>query len=362
MQKIYKVIILTIIFLSTIVDVKANWTNVTACPEGTTELKTFLQSDMQGVDELQNYKDYCVKDNISPSQVSSIISSSLSVCSGNTRPVTYNSTTYCCPENTYIDKATGMAGEEQIFCVPNGTTLPANTWDIPQNSGITNALPSTSSKLGSEMFPKKTDGDYVICKKPNCYIKNGELASPETISRSESQKHKCIAPGTEYEINGEKRICNEGKLLTESENQEATETQEAFANLPDLLGACEAYKEDGDMDEYNKCVKCYEKCRGQEACPLVYNALGCIDTNPNGLITRTFQIGIGLMGGLGLVRLIQAAILRQTNDPSKIKEASEMFTSVLIGGVLLIFGIIILRFIGINVLQIMPDDFLSFGE
>jgi hypothetical protein len=113
--------------------------------------------------------------------------------------------------------------------------------------------------------------------------------------------------------------------------------------------ACKAFI---DTSEGPACLDCL---KGQPT--RVYSSLGCIDTEQNALIIRIMQIGIGIVGGIGIFRLMQAAILRQTADPAKIQESWDIISSVIIGLIILLGSIVILRVIGINVLGILPLDF-----
>ena len=77
----------------------------------------------------------------------------------------------------------------------------------------------------------------------------------------------------------------------------------------------------------------------------------------NGLVTTIMRIAIGVLGAVGILRLMQAAILRQSGDPKDIQESWDIIMSVIIGAVVLVSSTLILRIIGINVLGILPYDF-----
>ncbi len=136
-------------------------------------------------------------------------------------------------------------------------------------------------------------------------------------------------------------------------------TPEEFKKYKGILGAINSCKQFVDPKETEACLKCYEHCANQTECSLNYSALGCIDTTPSGLITRVFQIGIGIVGLVGILQIMYAAYLRQTADPAKIQESWEIIGSLLMGIVLLLGASMILRFIGINVLGVLPFDFLQ---
>ena len=80
------------------------------------------------------------------------------------------------------------------------------------------------------------------------------------------------------------------------------------------------------------------------------SSLGCVDTCMNPFITRLIQIGLGLAGGIAVLRIIQGAFMRQTNDPAKIQEGNEIITSTILALVVLAGALLLLQIIGVNVL------------
>jgi hypothetical protein len=68
-------------------------------------------------------------------------------------------------------------------------------------------------------------------------------------------------------------------------------------------------------------------------------------------------MGVGILGAVGIFRIMQAAILRQSADPKDIQESWDIIMSVIIGAVVMMGSLVILRVIGVNVLGILPFDF-----
>ncbi|HRP37222.1 MAG TPA: hypothetical protein PLS50_05420, partial [Candidatus Dojkabacteria bacterium] len=91
----------------------------------------------------------------------------------------------------------------------------------------------------------------------------------------------------------------------------------------------------------------------------VYSSIGCVDTRQNEFITRLFQIGFGMLGGFGVLRIMWGSILRQSTDPAKIQEGKDMITSSIWALITLAVTIPLLRFLGINLLQLLPINFLG---
>ncbi len=88
-----------------------------------------------------------------------------------------------------------------------------------------------------------------------------------------------------------------------------------------------------------------------------WTAIGCINTTPEGVFVTLVRITLGVMGGVALLRLIYMGYLYQTGDEGKIKQAREGVVSTLVGIIVVIFSVVILRIIGVNVLDVVPSGF-----
>lgn len=86
----------------------------------------------------------------------------------------------------------------------------------------------------------------------------------------------------------------------------------------------------------------------------IYTAIGCVDPTPIGLITGLIRIALGVIGGVALLQLIYVGIQYQLGDEAKIKEARSRLIATITGVAVLVFSILILRIIGVNVLDILP--------
>jgi len=94
-----------------------------------------------------------------------------------------------------------------------------------------------------------------------------------------------------------------------------------------------------------------ESCRAKGGVP---SAIGCVDSTPLGVITGLIRIALGTVGGIALVRffIIGASLMR--GDDSKIKEHREKLLATLTGVAVLVFSVLILRILGINILDVIP--------
>ncbi|MBN1332120.1 hypothetical protein JW978_04595, partial [Candidatus Dojkabacteria bacterium] len=90
----------------------------------------------------------------------------------------------------------------------------------------------------------------------------------------------------------------------------------------------------------------------------IWTSLGCIDPSPSGLITRLYQIGIGIVGGLILlIKVPQIVIAYNSGDPEKIKDAQSGVWSIAGGLLLLVFATIVLETLGVHVIG-LPSGFI----
>lgn len=92
-------------------------------------------------------------------------------------------------------------------------------------------------------------------------------------------------------------------------------------------------------------------CRATGGIPV---ALGCIDTTPVGIITGLIRIALGTMGGVALIQLIVVGLRYMQGEEGEIKKAREQLVATLTGLATLIFSVLILRILGVNILDIIP--------
>lgn len=91
----------------------------------------------------------------------------------------------------------------------------------------------------------------------------------------------------------------------------------------------------------------------------LWTTFGCIPTNYKLGIARISSIVLGMVGGLGLLRILLAAFYLSISrgDPKQTDEAKQMIEATVIGLLFIIFSISILQFIGVDILAIP-----GFGE
>lgn len=87
--------------------------------------------------------------------------------------------------------------------------------------------------------------------------------------------------------------------------------------------------------------------------------IGCVNTTPEGIFVGIIRIALGVMGGVALLRMIYLGYVYQTGDEGKIKEARQGVIGTLAGLLLALFSVLVLRIIGVNVLDVVPAGFFG---
>jgi len=91
-------------------------------------------------------------------------------------------------------------------------------------------------------------------------------------------------------------------------------------------------------------------CTGND----IPTGLGCIPTDPTGLVNKILEIAIGVSSGIAMLLLISGAfkVLTSSGDPKAVMEGRETITSAIAGLLLILLSVAILNIIGIKILGI----------
>jgi hypothetical protein len=240
-----------------------------------------------------------------------------------------NTDTCCPPEVVSYNK---VGGDSQLSC---GTDSYGQ--NIPGKAAIGKSVQLGEYPTGNFRFNEPT---IYSCAADYCYLVGEKLTNIGKVNETEDKNGKqCI---DFYGQDTEGKYCIDGAFVTE-------EYYLDFMKIgPGAMIACNDFV---DANEKTNCLNCYKNCTTNDCS---YSSLGCIQTTQPGIITRVFQIGLGVVGAIAIARLIQAALLRQTADPSKIQESYDIITSVVIGIVVLLGSMVILNFVGQDILQMIP--------
>lgn len=100
-----------------------------------------------------------------------------------------------------------------------------------------------------------------------------------------------------------------------------------------------------------QCHICMEKYGEGKA---VFTAVGCVQVSGSNLAADLIKLMLGIAGGATLLSILAAAFLLTISqgDSNKVKEAKSMVTAAVSGLLFLIFSVIILNFIGVDILAI----------
>lgn len=108
-------------------------------------------------------------------------------------------------------------------------------------------------------------------------------------------------------------------------------------------------------EDYKACIA----CEGDPQDPnnestYVWTGIGCIEPTGAGIVNRVFQIGFGVMGAVIIVRIFQiiALFINPESSSDAPAEARNIFLSILTFAIVVAGALIILRFIGYNILGI----------
>ncbi len=252
-------------------------------------------------------------------------------------------------------------GTNMLCCKDPGLVLKGTGFERCSESDqgedpIAREVADTKNQLSGIFF--EATAKYT-CGMQNCFFKDGDPVTGlrrgtytedeinslglECFPDTSSGSFQDGSDPTPFNTGSGEYYCVAGDALTPGEYDEWKDKLNAYIG-------CKAFGQ--DTAEFNNCTSCLQEC---DAC--VYSALGCVNTSMNGLVTTIMRIAIGVLGAVGILRLMQAAILRQSGDPKDIQESWDIIMSVIIGAIVLVSSTLILRIIGINVLGILPYDF-----
>lgn len=264
----------------------------------------------------------------------------------------------CCPKNTQANSL----DQDGSFCYKDNisTEIPARKDEIygKRLSYYPFANEDLSSRINidgsADSVPNKVCSRNSVCalSETPCTLKdcttlifgNSYIVKTETIDRDTGlQCQKCFLEGEPIGIIDDKlAFCTrdgfiEGQLKTE---------ELVNGSVSDTI-ACLRSEGGTTGENYRLCKSCREQGG-------TWSGLGCIDSTPVGVITWIIRIAYGVMGGVALIQFIIAGVYYQTGQEEKVKEARKNIIATISGLALLTFSIVILRIIGVNLLDIIP--------
>ncbi len=110
---------------------------------------------------------------------------------------------------------------------------------------------------------------------------------------------------------------------------------------------------DPNAPEYQNCINCMGNAKSPTG--KVWTVFGCVDTtSTGGLFSTVFKFLSYMLGGVAMLLLIYASFLYITSqgDAEKIKTAKSLLTAIFAGMLFIIFSIMIMKFVGITLLDL----------
>lgn len=104
-----------------------------------------------------------------------------------------------------------------------------------------------------------------------------------------------------------------------------------------------------DKESCNKPIR--TPCGGSDASSC-QTAIGKVNTSASGVITVVFRLFLSIAGILAIFLIISSGyrLMTSRGNPEQVARAREQFTSAIIGLLFLVFSLIILQFIGVDLL------------
>lgn len=190
--------------------------------------------------------------------------------------------------------------------------------------------PSTYPNINTDC-PTTNDAD--LCVHAVCVCENSE-ENPTT--------EDCVYSGMEgrYVCN-----CPHGTLLNNCTSSGGT-----------CVCASDASAQNNTLPVFNLCAPTGDNqaCTTCQSGGGVWTALGCIHWDPQTFVTDFLKLALGVAGGIALLLMVYGSFLISVSagDPKKSEEGKEIITGTIAGLLFIIFSVILLRLIGVEILNV----------
>lgn len=283
---------------------------------------------------------------------------------------------FCCPKDKPFVGGSGSTASnvccEQKYFLDNYKWYSSSTFicDTSQRQtnpgGFADATNSMWDDIKDTNPPLQSKEDGYMCPSSACLLAGDTMLAINFTSTdpvSSTNGYSCLEKYTDLtgkKIQTENGVVDAiGGSFCYGQRAISEIDPESLESAPGII-SCIDLK---DENEKKKCLDClannFEAAKNGEPQSFIYNSLGCIDTRRDQFITRLFQIAFGIFSGLAVVRIMYAAVLMQGDNPEKQQEGREAAIAAIFALVLLAATIPILRYVGINLLNILPSNFLN---
>lgn len=118
----------------------------------------------------------------------------------------------------------------------------------------------------------------------------------------------------------------------------------------DLCGYCEGGTEPSDYQACRTCI--YDGTTRKEG--VSWTVLGCVKTDPGSFTQQMLQLTTGVIGGIMFLVFLYGGfkLLTSAGDPQQIATGKRLVTSSIVALLLIIFSLVILRFVGVEILKL----------
>jgi hypothetical protein len=203
------------------------------------------------------------------------------------------------------------------------------------------------SKLTAGLEVVANNGSINVCAEKNgcTLLQDGNVVKSSDLYNSNNLTcQKCYG---QNDVIGFDPADSNKVIICDTTQPGNVSRSEAVAGNPVSTKACLTAGTPGS-EQYKACQKCTELGG-------IWIALGCFDPSPIGVITGIIRITFGIVGGVSLILIIRAGLMYMNGNEGDIKKAREQLISIFQGLVIIIFSIVILRVLGINILDVLPQ-------
>ena len=122
----------------------------------------------------------------------------------------------------------------------------------------------------------------------------------------------------------------------------------------DLCRCCECGQEPSDYQACMTCLYDGPTATAAQKEGVSWTVLGCIKTDPGSFTEQILQLVTAVIGGAMFLVFLYGGfkLLTSAGDPEQLASGKKLVTSSIIALLLIIFSLVILRFVGVEILKL----------
>lgn len=267
----------------------------------------------------------------------------------------------CCPDNStgseYIDGVPEEDGGGSFCILPGGTRVRPGFSAFPTGESVVDDVQVFT--LGTDMWQCPAEDCLTSLNGGNEVLLPNNTTLVNPFTDAQKNLHRCLPQGAlMVGINDSGGNPIPADMFCAFQEAVTGPIATLLASNNDLSSCLEL-----EGIEQQRCLECMGKNLDARADGLpesfVYSSIGCVDTRQDQFITRLFQIGLGTISGIAVIQIMWGMIERQSTDPAKIQQGRDRAIAALAALATVVGAIPILRFLGISVIQLLPNSFLG---